>query len=137
MRAVWSIRSFLDYRVPVFDRLNKLLDGELFVVFPDTRTPQRVRDKIKEALGDNAIEMLGERSLGSKIPSNAMANSSWLITYQPGLSKKINSLKPDVTIGDGFGQWSVPLIKRRVFRKTPFVLCYERTQHTELSLIHI
>ena len=129
MKIVWSIRSFLDYRVPVFARLNEECGGNLYVVFPDTRTPARVRDKIKEDLGDNAIELTGEKSLGSKVPSNQLANKSWLFTYQPGLSKVINDLKPDVTIGDGFGQWSVPLLKRRFLKRTPFVLC--------LSLIHI
>ena len=133
VKVVWSIRSFLDYRVPVFAALNELCGGNLSVVFPDTRTPQRVRDKIKSALGDQAIEMTGEKSLGSAAPSNLLANRSWLVTYQPGLSKRISSLKPDVTIGDGFGQWSVPLIKRRIFSRTPFVMCYERTAHTERS----
>ena len=133
MKIVWSIRSFLDYRVPVFACLNEISGGKLSVVFPDTRTPDRVRKKIKQELGDNAIEMTGERSLGSKAPSNQLANKSWLFTYQPGLAKTINSLSPDVTIGDGFGQWSVPLLKRRIMKRTPFVLCYERTAHTERS----
>ena len=117
--------------MPVFARLNELAAGNLYVVFPDTRTPDLVREKIKQEIGYNAIELTGEKSIGSKAPSNHLANSSWLFTYQPGLSKVIGSLKPDVTIGDGFGQWSVPLLKRRIFKRTPFVLCYERTAHTE------
>ena len=131
MTIVWSIRSFLDYRVPVFARLNDLADGNLHVVFPDTRIPARVREKIKDEIGDNAVELSGEKTLGTKNPISGKANSSWLFTYQPGLSKLIHDLSPDVTVGDGFGQWSVPLIKRRMFRRTPFVICYERTKHTE------
>ena len=131
MRVVWSIRSFLDYRIPVFRALNELCNDELHVLFPNTRTPERVRDKIKDALGTNAFEFTGEKSLGAAVPSNQLANRGWLFTYQPGLGKKISQLNPDATIGDGFGQWSVPLIKRRIFKKTPFVMCYERTEHTE------
>lgn len=131
LKLVWSIRSFLDYRVPVFKRLNELTGNGLHVVFPDTRTPERVRDKIKEALGENAVELTGERSLGSSAPSNQMANKGWLITRQPGLARKIKELNPDVTIGDGFGQWSVPLLRKRIFRGTPMMMCYERTAHTE------
>jgi glycosyltransferase involved in cell wall biosynthesis len=131
LKLVWSIRSFLDYRVPVFKRLNEITDNGLSVVFPNTRTPERVREKIKEALGINAIELTGETSFGSVIPSNQMANKGWLVTRQPGLAKKIRDLKPDVTIGDGFGQWSVPLLRKRMFGGPPMMMCYERTAHTE------
>lgn len=131
MKIVWSIRSFLDYRVPVFRCLNEVAEGNFKLVFPDTRIPERVREKIKDEIGDNAVELTGEKTLGTKNPIAGKANSSWLFTYQPGLAKLIHGLSPDVTIGDGFGQWSVPLIKRRIFRRTPFVMCYERTKHTE------
>ena len=113
--------------MPVFRCLNEVSGGNLKLVFPNTRIPKRVRERIKDEIGENAIELTGEKTIGTKNPIAGKANSSWLFTYQPGLSRFIHELSPDVTVGDGFGQWSVPLIKRRIFRGTPFVL----------SLIHI
>ena len=117
--------------MPVFRCLNEVSGGNLKLVFPNTRIPKRVRERIKDEIGENAIELTGEKTIGTKNPIAGKANSSWLFTYQPGLSRFIHELSPDVTVGDGFGQWSVPLIKRRIFRGTPFVMCYERTMHTE------
>lgn len=131
LKLVWSIRSFLDYRVPVFQKLNELSGNNLHVVFPDTKSPQHVRDKLKQAIGENAIELSGEKTFGTKAPKDPTANSSIMVTRQPGLGKKIRSLKPDVMIGDGFGQWTVPIVKRRIFSGTPLTICYERTCHTE------
>ena len=115
----------------MFRCLNEIAGGNFKLVFPDTRIPSRVRERIKDEIGDNAVELTGERTLGTTNPIAGKANSSWLFTYQPGLSKLIHSLSPNVTVGDGFGQWSVPLLKRRAIRRTPFVMCYERTRHTE------
>ena len=32
MRITWIVRSFLDYRVPVFDNLNKLVGAKTYVL---------------------------------------------------------------------------------------------------------
>src|SRR5262249_32940480 len=34
-------------------------------------------------------------------------------------------------VGDGFFQWTAPLLFYRMLRRTPLVVCYERWSHTE------
>ena len=130
-RVTWVLRSFLDYRVPVFAALDKLINGQLHVVFPDTQTPQRCRDKLRAVLGERAVELTGEKSIGTNKPSRGFANSSWVVPYQPGLLRAIQETAPDVVVGDGFFQWSVPALIYRLRHGVPFVVCYERTAHTE------
>lgn len=130
-RITWVLRSFLDYRVPVFAELDALAGNGLHVIFPDTQTPERVRRKLKTVLGPRAIELNGERTLGTNKPSREFANASWCLPQQPGLWDAIKRTCPDVLIGDGFFQWSTLALLHRVIRKTPFVVCYERTFHTE------
>ncbi len=130
-RVTWVLRSFLDYRVPVFATLDALLGHRLHVVFPDAHSPQRCRQKLAAALGDRAIEMTGEKRLGTSRPSRDFANRSWCLSYQPGLLAAIQATRPDVLIGDGFFQWSLPALLHSVLHRVPLVVCYERTHHTE------
>ncbi|MEM7313912.1 MAG: glycosyltransferase family 4 protein [Planctomycetota bacterium] len=131
MRITYVKRSFLDYCVPVYRELDLLTGNQLHVVFPDTHVPERVRNKIKAVLGDRAVEMTGEKSLGRNRPSRDFANASWVIPYQPGLLKAIHATRPDVVVGDGFFQWSLPGLAYRALHRKRFVMCYERTFHTE------
>ncbi|MCA9187625.1 MAG: glycosyltransferase family 4 protein [Planctomycetales bacterium] len=130
-RLTWVLRSFLDYRIPVFAHLDQLVNSQLHVVFPQGQTPERCRKMLRDVLGDRAVEMTGELSVGTNKPSRQFANASWVVPYQPGLLRTIRDTRPDVVIGDGFFQWSVPALWYRVTRGIPLVLCYERTFHTE------
>lgn len=115
----------------MFAALNDQLQGQLRVVFPDTKIPERVREKAKRVLGESAIELVGEKSLTLGKTKSQFSNSSWLFPYQPGLLRQIRALEPDVMIGDGFAQWTLPLVALRARKRAPLVLCYERTAHTE------
>ena len=67
MRITWIVRSFLDYRVPVFDNLNKLVNGNLTLIYYRDVVPLRVRDKTEQALGQNSVALTGElRLIGPK-----------------------------------------------------------------------
>lgn len=131
-RILWVTRSFLDYRVPVYTALDKLLGGKLYVLYSRDVTPERCWRKLEESLGDRAIGLSGEKSVGYKGNiTGEIANSTWRIPYQPGLLKKIKELQPDVVLGDGFFQWTWPAMLHRLTSGTPLVVCYERTHHTE------
>lgn len=130
---VWVTRSFLDYRVPVYLELHRLLKGRLYIVYSKEFTPERAWKKLEKGIGlSNAIGLTGERSFGYKGNiTGELANSKLRFPFQPGLLKNIRELKPDILIGDGFFQWSWPAILYRLISRSHLVVCYERTKHTE------
>lgn len=131
MRVAWITRSVADYRVPVFKYLCELLDGDFRLIYSKDRTPQRVCCKLTSSLGGAATGLSGEWRLRGGDVTNQFSNKWVLLTYQPGVMQEIKKAGADVLIGDGFFQWSAPSLLRRVFHKTPLVICYERTAFTE------
>lgn len=130
MRVTWVTRSFLDYRIPVFEQLNHLVGQNLSLVYSAEWTPERVQAKAADILGPRATGLQGERRLGSDARSE-FANSRICIPYQPGLLRKIRDTQPDVLIADGFFRWTPAAIAHRWQHGAPLVICYERTAHTE------
>lgn len=130
MRVVWCTLWFLDYRIPVFKELSKIAGVDFYLVYNKEANPERVNDKIKEALGDRVIAMTGEKHIGKK-SFDGFANKGFRIPIQPKLIKTIKDLKPDVMISDGFFQWTYATLYLRAFKGIPHVMCYERTMHTE------
>lgn len=132
MQITWITRSFLDYRVPVYAELNRLVGGNLTVIYYGDVVPERVRSKIANILSGNAIALTGElRLTGKKKAGGPMANTGVRILYQPGLIKAISRTKPDVLISDGFFQWTYAALWLGAFKKILHVMCYERTAYTE------
>jgi len=129
--VTYLARSFLDYRVPVYQALDSLTGGRLHVVYSTLWTPKRVQGKLAGALGERAIALGGEKYVGQRNASEEMANAAITITYQPGLVSAIARTRPDVLISDGFFKWTPAAIIYRITRRVPLVVCYERTFHTE------
>ena len=133
MKIVWCTRSFLVYRIPVFAELGQLLKGQLTLLSSGDYVPERVQKKIQAVLGERAIGLTGEWKLGRE-DQNFMANRNVSLRYQPGIGKRIRELQPDCLIGDGFFKWTFPCLLEQCRRKTPLVVCYERTAHTERNI---
>lgn len=129
MRITYVARSFLDYRVPVLAELDLMSNGKLSFITSDKWSPQRALNRLKIVLGDRAICLGGERSLGTDVP--AEANTTLCLPYQPGLLRAIDSTSPEVLVGDGFFQWTSAMLLHRLRKRTPVVVCYERWAHTE------
>lgn len=130
MRVTYVVRSFLDYRVPVLEALDQLLDGQLSVAFSAQHVPQRVTAKVRSVLGHRAHALTGERRIGPE-SIQGFANRSLRLVYQPGIFRAIAESRPDVLIGDGFYQWTSFALAYRLRHGTPLVVAYERTAHTE------
>jgi hypothetical protein len=130
MSILWVTRSFLDYRIPVFEELGKLASGRLTLVYAGDHVPGRVQEKAQAVLGDRAIATSGEWELGRE-DREFMANRNVYLRYQPGIGRRIRELQPDVLIGDGFFKWTLPCLLQRKRHGTPVVVCYERTAHAE------
>jgi len=129
-RVVWIIRSFLDYRVPVFQALSQALGGELYVLYSGDYVPAGVQAKLQAALGDHALPLHGEWRWGPE-DRHTLANSVVSLRYQPGLRRAIRRCRPDVLVCEGFFKWSVAGWACKLLHGTPVVVNYERTAHTE------
>lgn len=129
IRITYVARSFLDYRIPVLERLNELCGGKLKFISSTKWTPKRVLNRLQNSLGEKAIYLSGEKSIGVDVPTEA--NTNLCIPYQPGLLKTILRTRPDVLVGDGFFQWTYAALLARIVRGTPLVVCYERWARTE------
>lgn len=131
MKILWINPSFLDYRIPVYSELNRLAQGGLSIIFSKSRIPDRVVKKISAVLGDSAIGLDGERILTLGKTDSGFSNSGLQIPYQPGLIREVMSRKVDVVISEGFFQWTPIAVIRKIIKRTPLVISYERTAHTE------
>ena len=133
MKITWVTRSFLDYRIPVYQELNKLCGRNLTVIYYKDIPPERTQKKIKEVLGDKAIAREKEFRIGNKpkIDNASKSNTTFRIPISPGLIKQVLDSKPDVLISDGFMQWTYAALAVRALKRIPHVMCYERTAHTE------
>lgn len=130
MKILWVNPSFLDYRIPVYKKLNELSDGGFFIIFSKKRVPERVFKKIKNAIGDHAIGLPDE--VVFSIPAKGdFANTDLRIPFQRGLYKAISKVDADIIIGEGFFQWTPVALMTGFLRRKKFLIAYERTAHTE------
>ncbi|WP_084011828.1 glycosyltransferase family 4 protein [Cyclobacterium amurskyense] len=133
MRITWITRSFLDYRIPLYQELDNLSGGQLTVIYFKDVVPERCRKKLDNVLVDRAIALSGEWRLTGKKkqPLSDVKKQSIRIPFQPGLVRAIKESKPDVMISDGFFQWTYAPLWLRMIHKIPHIMCYEGTVHTE------
>jgi len=129
-RVVWVTRSFLDYRIPVYQSLDKLVNNRLHIIFSKDYVPDRVCSKIEQAFGKRAIGLSGEWRIGPE-DNEGMANSGLSFRFHPALLTTIRRHTPDILIGDGFFKWTFTALLYKLMYRIPLVICYERTFHTE------
>ena len=135
IKITWATRAFSDYRLPVFLELNKLANGNLTLIFNKEIVKQELQKKLHSALGSRAIGMSGEkRIIGKNIENSAFANRGIRIPLQKGLIRSIKNTEPDVLISDGFFQWTYGPLMVNMLKKTPHIMCYERTSYTERNV---
>jgi len=133
MKITWVTRSFLDYRIPVYEAINTLCNNNLTVIYFKDVVPERCQNKLKLILGERAIGLSGELRIGGKKnqPLSSIKRNGIRIPIQPGLIRKIKNTNPDVILSDGFFQWTYSAILLRIFMRIPHIMLYEGTEHTE------
>ena len=133
MNITWITRSFLDYRIPVYAELDNLCGHHLSLIYNSEVVPERCQNKLQEILGERAIGLSGEiRLSGQKnAPISTVSRKGIRIPFQPNLLKIARETKPDVTVSDGFFQWTYAPLFLRFRNHIPHVMCYEPTKHTE------
>ena len=136
MRITWVTRSFLDYRIPVYSKLNKLCGNNLTVIYYRDVVPERCQEKLAAIIGERAIGLSGEiRFGGQKMDNQSFANQGGLrIPLRPGLFNQLKKTRPDIVFSDGFFQWSYAALMLNAFYGIPNIMCYERTPHTERNV---
>ena len=139
MKITWITRSFLDYRIPLYESLNQLCGDNLTVIYFKDVVPERCQKKLEMILGERAIGLSGEIRFGGKKKENqTFANKGGIrIPIRPGLYKVLKKTKPDIVLSDGFFQWTYAALLLNAFRKTPHMMCYERTSFTERNVTFI
>ena len=103
MKILWISPWFGNYRIPVYENLNKLSGGNFYIICSQENTSDLVREKLKATLGDHAVIMSGEKRTTMGSEESDFANSALVIKRQPGLYKAVKDIKPDVVITEGFG----------------------------------
>lgn len=130
MKILWVNSSFLDYRIPVYKRLNELSGGNFYIVYSRTMVPERIPYKIEAAIGNHAIAIDGENQLCIG-KSDTLANKNLRIPRPSGLYKAIKEVNPDIIIGEGFFQWTPFALRYSITHRKPLFIGYERTKWTE------
>lgn len=131
MKILWLSSWFGDYRVPVYDNLNRLSDGAFWIVCSEMETSELVRRKLREKLGDHAIIMPQQKIIRLGNADSDFANSSLALHWQQGLYSAIRNVKPDVIIVEGFGRWAPAGIIYTILHRKRLLMFYERTAWTE------
>ena len=131
IKIAWVNPSFLDYRVPVYAKLNELSEDGLHVIYSASRTPVRVHCKITKEIGYNAIPLHFEKSLYFGDLQSDLSNKSYRIPYPKQLYKHLKKIKPDVVIAEGFFQWTLYALIYSIFHNKKIYISYERTKYTE------
>lgn len=131
MKILWISPWFGNYRIPVYENLNKLSEGNFYIICSKENTSELVREKLKRTLGDHAIIMSGEKRMTMGNETSDFANSALVIKKQPGLYKAIKSVNADVMITEGFGGWAPAGIRYAVTHRKKLCMFYERTAYVE------
>lgn len=134
MRITWVTRSFLDYRIPIYEEINSLCGNQLFLIYNGDVVPTHLNERMRQVLGERCVPMSGEMRLVGKArnPVSNTKGGGRRIPYQKGLYKKIKESNPDVILSDGFFQWTLMCVIYKMFHpKVKHVMCYEGWSHTE------
>jgi len=137
MKVLYCNPVFLDYRLPFYCQINKILEGNFHVLYSKQRYLILNRidlyNKIENELGENAHPLTTDYLFDTNSMSFRMTNieKGHHIPFTFGLIRKIHKIKPDVLITEGFFQWTPLILLYSILFKKPLFIGYERTCHTE------
>ena len=131
MKIVWISSWFGDYRVPVYDNLNKLSEQDFYIICSEQETSDLVRRKLRNKLGDHSIILGNQTVFRIGDAGSDFANTTLELRWQRGLYTSIRRLKPDVIIVEGFGRWAPAGILYSLLHRKSLLMFYERTAWTE------
>lgn len=132
MKILWLNPSFLDYRIPVYKRINELSNNNFHIIFSKRRCKYNIPNKIKIAIGNNAVCFNNDKVYNIGF-NHTLSNKHIDIPITWGLYKEIKKINPDIVIAEGFFQWTPIAICYCKKNNIPILIAYERTKWTERS----
>lgn len=133
MKILWITPWFGNYRIPVYEHLQRLSGNNFFLLCSAEDTSELVQQKLIDHLGDNVkiLEKGKKYTLRRKDDYSNFANSKIVLKWQPGLWKSVKEIKPDVIITEGFGGWAPVGILYKILHRKKLCMFYERTSYVE------
>lgn len=135
MKVLYCNPSFWNYRLPFYEKLNELFEGDFHVMYSTKRyrgNNEKMLPTILERLGDNAHPYDNELMFDVKARSfDAFTEGGKQIPMPFGLIPRISKIKPDVLITEGFFQWTPWVQLYGILHNIPVFMGYERTPWTE------
>ena len=135
MKVLYAIPIFLDYRIPLFKRLNELFNGDFSILYSPKRYQRRFPEllyKINETIPDIVHEFNGDNVFNTYTKSfSKFSYKGKNITFTFGLIRKLIKMSPEMVITEGFLGWTPFILLYCVFFRRKLIVHYERTSHTE------
>lgn len=131
MKVLWVNPWFGNYRLPVYEEMNRLLGGNFHLIAGTVEMDKSLLERLPRALGKNCHVMWSHRVLVLGKNKSNMANATIRVPYVRGLYRTIRRVRPDLVIADGFFQWTPITLLYCLTHRVPLVIDYERTEHVE------
>lgn len=135
MKILYANPIFLDYRIPLFKRLDELFKGDFHILYSPKRYKLRfpkVLEKIRKTLPNITHEFNGDYLFNTKTWSfTKFSYEGKSIPFTIGLLRTLYKLSPNIVITEGFLGWTPSVLLYCALFKKRMYIHYERTCHTE------
>lgn len=138
MRVLCCNPVFFEYRLPFYQELVRLFEGEFFVMYSPVRYGMCGKanfcKEVKKTLGENAIELITDHLFDTNskqwdVMPDIEKGKRIPLTW--GLHRAIRQVKPDALITVGYFQWTPMVLLYGLVHRIPVYMEYERTCWTE------
>lgn len=138
MRVLYCNPVFFEYRLPFYQELVRLFQGEFYVMYSPIRykmcNKEQLCEQIKNQLGKNAIPLTSDHlfdTYSKKWDKMYDIEKGKRIPFTLGLMRAISKVAPDILITEGYFQWTPLVLLYGIIHHIPVYMGYERTIHTE------
>lgn len=138
MRVLYCNPVFFEYRLPFYEELMRLFNGDFYVMYSPMRYKlcgkEQLCDKIKKKLGVHAIPLTTDHvfdTYSKRWDEMPDIEKGKRIPFTYGIFRAIRRIKPDVLITEGYFQWTPLVLLYGLIHRIPVYMGYERTRHTE------
>lgn len=135
MTILYASPVFSDYRIPFYNKLNELFNGEFYIMYSPLRFEMEglnnTLKKIPIQLKDIAYPYNDEKIFKIKKSSKQDFDKYYRIPYLQHFYKNLSRYNPKILITEGFFQWTPAVVLYAWLHRYPVFISYERTAHTE------
>ena len=131
MKIVWSHNWFLEYRVAVFEAMEKNF-SQFSIIYASRNLSNAVQKQLEDRVSMR-YDVVKDFRIELRLPNSRsnFANKVFGVSLPFGLPKLLWKLKPDILVGEGFFRWGLIHLIFKPILGYKYVMCYERTRNTE------